>query len=107
MTDETRILSGRESAQRRSEQAASGPRRSVVLCAEEGCPRAAAWGPYCNEHRRVGFQTLVAPDLSASELAEVKAKVAADAAPLFVLAIRWIAQQQMVRLGLELPEGLG
>jgi hypothetical protein len=104
MTDETRILTEDESYLRRAEQAGGGGPTTITLCAEPACPRAARWGPHCDEHRPHVERVIAAPNLTDTELAELKTRVETEAAPLFVIAWNWIARQQAdelaVRLGL-------
>lgn len=101
-----RLLTAQESARRRSERAASNGPTIVTLCAEPGCPRAAAHGPWCGEHRpatvRAEPSVAVAHNLSRDELAALRHQVEADAAPLFVIAMNWIARQQVAHLGVGL-----
>lgn len=101
--DEPRILTEDESYLRRSEQASGVGPTTISLCVEHGCPRAARWGPYCDEHRPHVERVIAAPNLTDAELENLRAKVSADAAPLFVIAWNWIARQQMARIGIALP----
>ncbi len=103
MTEPTgRILTAEESAQRRSERAAHNGAPIITLCAETGCPRAAFHGPWCGEHRPLRAEpgVAVAHDLTREELAALRAQVEADAAPIFVIAMNWIARQQVAQLGM-------
>lgn len=102
MTDDTRILTDIESASRRSQMANSGPGRSIAMCARSACPRAANYGPYCDEHRQPGPASVTAGDLTDAELEQVRAEVDAKAAPLFLLAMDWILRRQLDHLGIEL-----
>lgn len=99
-----RLLTGKESAQRRSERAASRGPNIVTLCGAPGCPRAAVHGPWCGDHRptRAEPATVVAHDLDRDEIAALRHQVEADAAPIFVIAMNWIARQQVARLGVTL-----
>lgn len=100
--DESRILTDQESANRRSQTANSGPGRSIAMCARSGCPRAANYGPYCDDHRQPGPGVVTALDLTDEELDAVRAEVDARAAPLFLIAMDWILGRQLTRLGIEL-----
>jgi hypothetical protein len=101
-----RLLTAQETARRRSERAASNGPAIVTLCAEPGCPRAAAHGPWCGEHRpiRRAFEptTTVAFDLDRDQIAALRQQVEADAAPIFVIAMNWIARQRVAHLGVSL-----
>lgn len=103
MIDEPRILTEDESYQRRSEQASGVGPTTISLCAELGCPRAARWGPFCDEHRPHVERVIAAPNLTDAELDNLRTRVSAEAAPLFVIAWNWIARQQMARIGIALP----
>lgn len=100
-----RLLTGKESAQRRSERAASRGPTIVTLCGEPGCPRAAVHGPWCGEHRPTRrtepAATVIAHDLNRDEIASLRQQVEADAAPIFVLAMNWIARQRFAHLGID------
>jgi hypothetical protein len=72
------------------------------MCARIGCPRAANYGPYCDEHRQPGPANVVAGELTDAELDAIRAEVDAKAAPLFLIALDWILGQQLTRLGIEL-----
>lgn len=99
--DEPRILTEDETYARHSQQAAGNGPGIVALCAAAGCPRAAAGGPWCVQHRprpEPGLQ--VVGDFTPDEYAAIGAQVEADAAPLFVLAMSWIARQQLANLDL-------
>lgn len=83
--------------------------RIVVLCSRSGCRKAASYGPHCQDHRNRRHRSAPRPSLqvavlTAAEIAALQTKVAADAAPLFLVAMSWIATQQMHRMGMELPE---
>lgn len=68
----------------------------VILCAEPGCPRAAAYRSRCIEHSATPPRvTSIAHDLSDAEYAKLRAQVAADAAPLFLLALQFILGRQV------------
>lgn len=99
-----RLLTGQESARRRSERASGNGATIVTLCAEAGCPRAASYGPWCGDHRpatvRAEPSVAIAHDLDRDEIAALRQQVEADAAPLFVIAMSWIARQQVAHLGL-------
>lgn len=106
MTDEPRILTDDETYRLRREQASGVGAKIVALCAYAGCPRAAANSPWCAEHRPrfapdIG-SVVVAHDLTEDEYITLRGHVEADAAPLFVLAMNWIAGQQVARLGVGL-----
>lgn len=65
---------------------------AVTLCAASRCLRAAAWGPFCADHRtgtalRVHEDAIVAVDLSDAELERLRALVEAEAAALFPVAL--------------------
>lgn len=98
-----RLLTGRESAQRRSERAASRGATIVTLCGAPGCPRAAVHGPWCGDHRPARraepAATVIAHDLDRDEIAALRQQVEADATPIFVIAMNWIARQQIAHLG--------
>jgi hypothetical protein len=99
-----RTLTAEESAQRRSERASSRGPTIVTLCSWSGCPRAASHGPWCGEHRPVRPAPAepplaVAHDLTREDIAALRAQVEADAAPIFVIAMSWIARQQIAHLG--------
>lgn len=105
MTEPTaRTLTAAESAQRRSERASGRGPTIVTLCAEAGCPRAASHGPWCGEHRPLRTApepaTVVAFDLDRDQIAALRQQVEADAAPIFVIAMNWIARQQVAQLGM-------
>lgn len=100
MTDEPRILTENESYLRRYQQASHVGPKIVTPCTEPGCNRAATNGPVCWEHRqRTSSTTVVTPHLTTDDIEALRAQVAADAAPLFVIAVNWLARQQMARLG--------
>lgn len=102
--DDPRILTDDESYERRSQQAASIGPRTISLCAEPGCPRAAAWGPWCGDHRpAAGPRIGVAHDLTGDQYDAIRAEVNAKAAPLFLLAMDFILRKQLANLGVELP----
>lgn len=68
----------------------------VTLCAEPDCGRAARWDSYCVEHApRPPLVTPFSHDLSDAEYAQLRARVAADAAPLFLLALQFLLGQQV------------
>jgi hypothetical protein len=102
---EPRILTDDESYRRRREAASSMGPKTVAVCAHPGCPTIANWGPYCDDHRRprvVGDS--VARPLTREEIDAVRAQVEADAAPLFLIAVNWLAREQMARIGIGAPE---
>jgi hypothetical protein len=99
-----RVLTAEESAQRRSERAANRGPAIVTLCSAPGCPKAVSHGPWCGDHRpRQAEPTItVVHDLSPDEYAALAAQVEADAAPIFVIAMSWIARQRVAHLGVTL-----
>lgn len=101
--DESRILTDAETYQRRREQASSDGPKTIEVCADDGCGRAANHGPWCDDHRRAAGPRLVVAELTAAEIAELRAEVNAKAAPLFLIAMDWILRQQLAREGVELP----
>lgn len=105
-----RLLTGQESARRRSERASGNGATIVTLCAEAGCPRAASHGPWCGDHRPLRQApeptVAVAHDLTREDIGALRSQVEADAAPLFVIAMNWVARQHIAQLGLT-PDALG
>lgn len=99
--DEPRILTEDETYLRRAQQASHIGPKTIDLCAWRDCPNAADYGPFCANHRQptIGTATL---DLDKDQLAAITAQVEADAAPLFVIAMNWIARQELTRLGVTL-----
>lgn len=81
----------------------------VIMCSEAGCPRAASWGPWCQQHRPPAAPPphgwTATTDLTDVEIAEVAREVEEKAAPLFILAMDFIARRQVARMGLELEAG--
>lgn len=105
MSDEPRILTEDESYLRRSQQASHVGPKVISPCAEPGCTRAANNGALCWEHKQPAISVpVVAQHLSPAELEALRAQVAADAAPLFVIAVNWLARQQMARLGINVDQ---
>lgn len=104
MTDTGRILTDQESARLRSERAAHNGAPIITLCAEPGCPRAASHGPWCGEHRPLALRAepnvAIAHDLDRDQIAAIRQQVEDDAAPLFVIAMSWIARQHVAQLGI-------
>lgn len=99
--DEPRILDPDETYLRRAQRASHmGPKNHRDLRHTRLHPRRRLGPtvhrpptPRCHtRYRRV--------DLSPTELETVRAQVETDAAPLFVLAVNWIASQQLTRLGI-------
>lgn len=106
MTDDTRILTDAETATRRAEQASSAPGAAITTCAVPRCPRIARYGDWCVEHRpEPGVRVGVAAHLTNDDYAAIRADVETQAAPLFVLAMDWLASQQLARMGIELGDG--
>lgn len=71
----------------------------VVLCSAPDCPRTASYGPYCVAHRG-RHETppgAVAVELTDEELDIIRDQVEADAAPLFLIAMQFIAAQEVSR----------
>jgi len=84
--------------------------RDVVLCSVPDCPRAAAYGPWCVNHRGLSTAAPLPPgvvlvELNDDETARLAAKVDADAAPLFLAAMGWIVAEQLRRIPAALPAG--
>jgi hypothetical protein len=102
-SEDFRILTEDETAARRAQTARGGPDRSITMCVSPGCVRPALNSPWCPAHRTPGSRVLVRPDLSDEDIARITAEVEAKAAPLFVLAMDWIARQEMGRFGIALP----
>lgn len=102
--NEPRILTDNETYARRRQQASSVGGKVVALCAAPGCPRAAANSPWCIEHRPTTTSVPIWParDFSEDEYAALRAQVETDAAPLFVIAMSWIARQRVAHLGITL-----
>lgn len=103
MTDEIHILTDDESYQRRSQQASSLGPRTIDICAENGCGRAARNGPWCEDHRQAAGPRIVTAELTDHDIATIRAEVNAKAAPLFLIAMDWILRGQLAREGVELP----
>lgn len=103
MTDEPRILTGAETAQRRAEQAASAPGAAIDICAYAGCGDRARYGPFCGYHRLEPETIGVAHQLTEDDYDRIRAAVESKAAPLFLVAMNWLASQQLGRMGIELP----
>lgn len=105
--DETRILTDDESRRRRAEQASSAPGAAVSLCAWRDCQHLASYGPFCRDHhyQLTPVDAVAARDLTATELAHIRADVEAKAAPLFLLAMDWLVRGQLANLGI--PELAG
>lgn len=105
--NESRILTDAETATRRAEQAKSGPGRAISTCAVPRCPKIAHNGEFCEDHRpRPGVRVGVAAHLTNDDYASIRAEVDAKAAPLFLIALNWLAGQQLTRMGIELPEAV-
>lgn len=82
----------------------------VVICSTPGCGEVARYHTWCIEHappppprpkRAWAPRVSSAPDLTDAEYAELRARVAADAAPLFLLAMQFILGQQVRALAEE------
>lgn len=78
--------------------------RDVVLCVAGGCSRAASQGDYCHDHwepagHRPGFACTAA--LTDADYAQLRAQVAADAAPLFLLALNFLLGREVEALASE------
>jgi len=98
---EPRILTDDETYRRRREHASTTGPKTIGLCAIRDCPHPANYGPFCPDHRRqyAPEPAVAAADLTGDDIAELRAQVEADAAPLFVIAMNWIARRQVERLG--------
>jgi hypothetical protein len=72
------------------------------MCADPGCPRAAHWGAWCDDHRPPPTHIGVAHNLTADDMEAIRAEVDAKAGPLFLLAMDWILRKQLATIGLEL-----
>lgn len=100
MTDEPRILTDDESYSRRREHASGMGPKTIELCAWKNCDRPAFNGPLCPTHRQPQLTNVIAAELTPTEITDLQQQVEADAAPLFVLAMNWLAGQQLARLGI-------
>jgi hypothetical protein len=110
MTADITLLGEAERTRRLAADASSNPaNRTVTMCSEADCPRAASGGPWCRQHRPPAAPPpegwSASGDLTAAQLAEVAREVEEKAAPLFLLAMEFIARQQIARMGLELEAG--
>lgn len=76
--------------------------RDVNICLWGDCHLVAAYGDFCFEHREPPGPRLAAtPRLSDVDYARLRVQVAADAAPLFLLAMNFLLSREVQALAEE------